>query len=319
MALCVKLFMIISLIISKKSVAASEVETIDQKTLELENMLQDNYALPIVDINFFKKYVLSPKKKYSFVVFFMVTQNCPMCEDAYDEFMIVAKSHIMSKDPYRLFFGIVDYHQSPKIFDLMRLSSAPYLTVFLANGNTKVNLDDTMGEKAFHAENIAFFIEKRIHVRIAVERSFFLANILGWGLMLAPIVYFFYKQDRDNLIKFAHGTDIWAMLAVVYCGLITSGQIYNHILKPPLMSMFSNDGDGSVTYQIESFAAAILIILISIGMIVMIEARGGVEKIKCRRNNPACMVGLSTVLFCFFLYAHMLKWKLYNEYPYTVI
>lgn len=319
MALSVKYFMIISLFHCKKTVTATEVETIDEKTFELVNMLEDNYVLPLVDVDTYKKYVLSHEKEYSFVVFFTVSQNCLMCESPYDEFMILAKSYKKSKESNMLFFGIVDFVESPNIFDMMRLKSAPAIAIFPADKNKEVHLFLDMAGDIYLAENMAFLIDKKIHVKILIERSYLVANIVGWSIFLIPVLYFVYQYERDDLIDIVRSGHVWAMSSVVYCGLMSSGQIYNHIMQPPLIDLSEEEGEVNVTSQIESYAAALMIISISIGMIIIIEGRGGVQRVKSRRNPPACVVGLTIVIVCFSLYAYMLKRKLSNRYPYSVI
>lgn len=318
MAPSAKFFFIISMIISKETVTASEVETFDEKTFDLIHMLKNDYVLHISDVDFFNKYVRSPKKEYSFVVLFTLLENCPMCEFPYQEFLIIAHSHKQSKESNKLFFGIVDYNQSPGMFKMMQLNSVPVVAVFPANENRKPYLFKDMEINAYQAENMAFLIEKKIHVKINIQRSILMTNILSWVLFLMPIIYFLYQRGHNDFVEFVSSRHIWAMTAVVYCGLLTSGQIYNHILQPPIIDL-SEEGDGNITYQIESYAAALIVISTSIGMIILIEGRGGVEKNKLRINDSACVVGLILVVFCFSIYLYMLKRKLSGQYPYSMI
>lgn len=320
MALRAKFFLIIALIISKETVTTSEVETFDEKTFDLTRMLKNDYVLHISNIHIFKDYVKCPKKEYSFVVLFTVSQNCPMCEFTYQEFMVVAHSYKLSKEPNRLFFGIVDYSESTAIFRMMHLNAVPAIVIFPANEDIKPDIFIDMEMTGYHAENIAFLIEKKVHIKITLQRSFLVANIMNWVMFLIPIIYFIHQRDRNDLLEFLRSGQIWAMTAVVYCGLVTSGQIYNHIVRPPLIDMSGEETvDENMSFQIESYAAAFMTISISVGMIVLIEGRGGVKRDRLRRNDSACVVGLTTVVVCFSLYIYMLKRKLSGQYPYTLI
>lgn len=319
MAFCEKFFIIISLIISKETVTASEVETFDQKVFELTRMLKNDYVLHITDVPIFEKFVSTPKKEYSFIVLFTVSQNCPMCEFPYQEFMLVAQSHKQSTQSNKLFFGIVDFNQSPGIFKMMHLKTIPAIAVFLANEDIKPYLYIEREIAGYQAETIAFLIAKKVHVKINIQRSSLLTNIINWTVILMPVLYFVFQHNVNDLVEFVRSWHVWALGAVVYCGLLTSGQMYNSIVQPPIIDLSGDLADANVTFQIESYIAALMIILISVGMIVLIEGRGGLKKCKSSRNDSVCVVGLTMVVLCFSIYIYMLKRKFSEQYPYTLL
>lgn len=318
MALCAKFIMIITLIISKETVTAWEGEEFDEKTFDLTHMLQNDYVVHIPDEEFFKNYIKCSKKEYSFVVLFTMSENCPMCEIPHQEFMVLAEAHKQSSQSHKLFFGIVEFNQSPGIFKMMRLNSVPEIAVYPANEDIKHDIFLHLDGTGYHAENIAFLIEKKLHIKIKIERASFM-TYTNWVVFVMPIIYFVYRREHYDLVEFVTSGHVWAMTAVVYCGLLTSGQIYNHIMQPPLINLGDEMLDGNVSYQIESYVAAFMITSISVGMIILIEGRGGVERNKARINDSACVAGLTVVVVCFSLYIYLLKRKLSGEYPYSMI
>lgn len=319
MALCAKFFMIISLIILNKTATANEVEAFDEKIFDLTHMLKNDYVLHISDVNIFKEYVSSPKKEYSFVVLFTVSRNCEMCEFPLLEFMTLAESHKQSKERNRLFFAIVDYELSPGIFKMMHLTAVPAIAVFPANEGIKPDIFLDMDVTGYHAEHLAFVIEKKVHIKIRVERTSLVANFMNCVMFLMPIIYFVYQHERKDLVAFVKSGQTWAMVAVVCCGLGTSGQIYNHIVRPPLIDLSGGEMvEENVTFQIESYIAAFMIISTSVGMIILIEGRGGVKRDRVPRNDVS-IVGLTIVLLCFSIYIYMLKRKMSGQYPYSMI
>lgn len=93
---------------------------------------------------------------------------------------------------------------------------------------------------SFSAEAIAKWVQERTDIQIRVFRPPSYSGSVA-VLMLASLVGGFLYLRRNNL-DFLFNKQLWGVLAVSFCFIMVSGQMWNHIRGPPFLHKAQNGG-----------------------------------------------------------------------------
>ncbi|KAF9813148.1 hypothetical protein SFRURICE_015637 [Spodoptera frugiperda] len=265
-----------------------------------------------LNLNKFKEYVKSPPRDYSFIIMFTAmapARRCAICQHVYDEYLIVANSFRFSPAyNNKLFFGIVDFDEGSDIFQMLRLNTAPVIMHFPAKGKPKPADSMDFERSGIHAEAIAKWIQDRTDVQIRVFRPPNYSGAVAFSMLFILVAGFLYL--RRNNLEFLYNKQMWAVCAVFFCFAFVSGQMWNHIRGPPFFHRTKNgpvyiNGGSHGQFVLESYIVAVLNGAVVVGMILMIEAAGGVKNTEVvrsqaegKRRRFQSVVGL--VLVCVF-------------------
>ena len=123
---------------------------------------------------------------------------------------------------------------------------------------------------------------------------------------------------------------MWAVCAVFFCFAFVSGQMWNHIRGPPFFHRTKNgpvyiNGGSHGQFVLESYIVAVLNGAVVVGMILMIEAAGGVKNTEVvrsqaegKRRRFQSVVGLVLVCVFFSLLLSVFRAKT-QGYPYSFL
>lgn len=208
-----------------------------------------NHKKPVLrfNTNKFRDYVKATPRNYSMVVMFTAlspARQCAICRHAHDEFAIAANSYRHSSSySNKLFFVMVDFDEGKEVFQNLRLNTAPVFMHFPAKGKPKAADNMDVQRMGFNAEVIARWVQERTDVQIRVFRP---PNYLGTIATIGLVAFvggFLYLR-RHNL-DFLANKKFWGIIALVFCFIMVSGQMWNHIRGPPFMHRSQN---GAIAY-----------------------------------------------------------------------
>uniref|UniRef100_A0A7E4UV88 Magnesium transporter protein 1 n=1 Tax=Panagrellus redivivus TaxID=6233 RepID=A0A7E4UV88_PANRE len=287
------------------------------------NNLQDLIAKrPIIPINLerWKNYVRGGPRNYSMIVMFTALSagvNCPICKPAYDEFYILANSYRYGNyEQQGLYFGIVEFEDSPQVFQQMNLNTAPVIYHFPAKGREKKQDQMEFQRYGIDADAMAKFVGERTGVAITVLRppNYAAPAVI---LLLVMLVLGLLYMRRNNL-EFLFNRTFWglACLTIVFCFM--SGQMWNHIRGPPFVMTHPQSRETSIIHSstqyqliLETYVVLGLYAIITVGMIAILDAP---ERKDTYRRGWA-IAGLSVVAIFFSLLLSVFRLK-YQGYPY---
>uniref|UniRef100_A0A1I7VCK0 Magnesium transporter protein 1 n=1 Tax=Loa loa TaxID=7209 RepID=A0A1I7VCK0_LOALO len=297
---------------------------LDEKVRNLQEWM---YRRPLITLNTdrWKTYVRSAPRNYSMVVMFTALSpnvDCAVCKSAYDEFYILANSYRYAYPELKaLYFAIIDYGESPEIFQQMNLDVVPVLFHFPSKGTKKKTDQMDFEWQGFDADSMAKFVFERTDIQIRVLRP---PNYAAPAvvLLLAMLVLGLLYMRRNNL-DFLYNRTSWALICLCVVFAFMSGQMWNHIHGPPFVMTSSHTREisfihGSTQYQLvaETYLVAILYAAITAGFILMNDAADG--KGDFGRRRIMAFVGLGLVVVFFSLLLSIFRSK-YQGYPYSFL
>lgn len=171
-------------------------------------------------------------------------RQCVICRYAHDEFTILANSYRYSPVySNKLFFVMVDFDEGKDVFQMLRLNTAPVFMHFPAKGKPK-NADTLDVQRlGFNAEVIGRWVQERTEVQIRIFRPpnyFGTVATLTLVLFVGGILYL-----RRNNLEFLSNKKFWGVAALMFCFVMVSGQMWNHIRSPPFLHKGQN---GAIAY-----------------------------------------------------------------------
>lgn len=271
----------------------------------------------------FKDYVKTQPRNYSVVVMFTALQpsrQCAVCRHAHDEFTIVANSYRYSQIySNKLFFVMVDFDEGSDVFQALRLNTAPVFMHFPAKGKPKAADTMDIQRVGISAEVIAKWVQERTDVQIRVFRPPNYSGTVAVLLLVSFAGGFLYL--RRNNLDFLYNKQMWALLAILFCFAMISGQMWNHIRGPPFIHKTQN---GAVAYihsssqgqlVFETYIVFFLNGIIVLGMILLTECGYQMDK---RKAKLMSVVGLVLVSVFFSLLLSIFRSKA-GGYPYSFL
>lgn len=111
---------------------------------------------------------------------------------------------------------------------------------FLAKGKPKGA--DTMDIQriGFSAELISKWIQERTEIQIRIFRPPNYSGTVAVVMLMSLVAGFLYL--RRNNLEFLYNKQLWSLLAVMFCFIFVSGQMWNHIRSPPFVHKSSSGG-----------------------------------------------------------------------------
>ncbi|XP_034825644.1 tumor suppressor candidate 3 [Maniola hyperantus] len=310
--------------------AQNRAKGLEEKVQQLTDMTAKQAIIPL-NLNKFKEFVRSPPRDYSFVVMFTAmapSRRCAICQHVYDEYLIVANSFRFSPaHNNKLFFGMVDFDEGSDIFQMLRLNTAPVIMHFPAKGKPKPADSMDFERAGIHAEAIAKWIQDRTDVQVRVFRPPNYSGAVAFSMLFILVGGFLYL--RRNNLEFLYNKQMWAVAALFFCFAMVSGQMWNQIRGPPFFHRSKNgpvyiNGGSHGQFVLESYIVAILNCAVVVGMILMIEAAGGVKGTDSqqpqegKRRRFQSVVGLVLVCVFFSLLLSVFRAKT-QGYPYSFL
>lgn len=273
----------------------------------------------------FINYVRNRPKNYSMVILFTALKRkhgCLVCEDAGEEYKILANSYRFSQSySSKMFFGLVDYDDGGDIFQMMKLSSAPVFMHFPAKGRRKSVDTYDIQRLGYQAESLAKWIMERTDISITVYRPPNHTGTVVLGVMFLVAAAMLYMK-RDSM-EFMYNKTLWGTLSVCTVLAMTSGQMWNHIRGPPFLhrnpqtgSMHYIHGSSQGQFIFETYIVLIVNGGIALGFIALNEASR--RKLDISQRRTVGMVGLGLVGIFFSILLSIFRRK-YQGYPYSFL
>ncbi|XP_035907386.1 tumor suppressor candidate 3 [Anopheles stephensi] len=307
---------------SSKNARSQGQQSLSEKVQQLLDMNTKRSVLRF-NGNKFRDFVKSAPRNYSIVVMFTAmapARQCVICRHAHDEYTIVANSYRYSQTySNKLFFAMVDFDEGSDVFQMLRLNTAPVFIHFPPKGKPKPADTMDIQRVGVSAEVIGKWIQERTDIQIRIFRPPNYSATVAI-LMLTLFVGGFLYLRRNNL-DFLYNKQMWALVAVVFCFAMVSGQMWNHIRSPPFVHKSQNGGiayiHGSSQGQlvIETYIVMFLNAMIVLGMVLLTEAGWQNDH---RKSKVTAIVGLFLVVVFFSLILSIFRSKA-QGYPYSFL
>ncbi len=92
----------------------------------------------------------------------------------------------------------------------------------------------------FSAELISKWIQERTDIQIRIFRPPNYSGTVAVVMLMSLVAGFLYL--RRNNLEFLYNKQLWSLLAVMFCFIFVSGQMWNHIRSPPFVHKSSSGG-----------------------------------------------------------------------------
>ena len=162
-------------------------------------------------------------------------------------------------------------------------------------------------------------------IRVVRKPNYFYLMLLSISFcFFGAIVYL-----RQSTFGFLWNRQIYAIGALFVITYFTSGQMWNHIRGPPLMSRHPQTGQymyiansTQSQFALESYLIMTVELLTAVGFILLIEAgrksNDSSSDVRKNRNRVLAMVGGGFVVFFFSLLLSIFRAK-FQGYPYMLL
>lgn len=273
---------------------------------------------------YFEDYLKWSARNYSFLLLFVDLTNhqrCDVCEQAVDEFAILAKSFRLAHSfSDQLFLGVVDFDESPEIFVQLDVQTLPSVVFVAADqklspANQIPRMD--VEKFGFSADAVGQWLVTiaNLHVRIVRPPNYKAVYMLLGGTLLAcPLLL--------GLWKLRHVAAFWSSILIrlaimAFCVLMTSGYIFNRLRDTP---QFHRSERGlalispypSYQYVYETYLICAMQLGFAGCVIVLVDSGLG-------KNSTGNVTVAAAILFAVLLYScivSLVKFKM-NNYPYS--
>lgn len=259
-------------------------QVVDKLDKILQEVMSDGSRRPAilgVHIMELRDYVETPGRKYTVIALFSppaTSWDSNLYQFAYNEFYTMATSHALAPpDPSaeEIYFVVVDVGELNEEADSLPpdAMAGPAIVMFKRNCRASEPEYLEYAKGGLEAEAMARWVYTQTDVRIKIvrsqkyERLLYLAGLsvilarmlAGLGLRWETIV------ARRTLAAAAAG----------FCCLMTAGDMWNRIRRS---TFFFDVTDASSQLMVDTYVVAIMYGAVVTGMILMIEARGGVAR-----------------------------------------
>ena len=148
--------------------------------------------------------------------------------------------------------ALVDYDESPEVFEEVGVNSVPKFMIFPPKGKPKPHDTLDSNNKGYGSDAIAQWIKTRTEVPITLitppdySKIF---KILGAICLVAMIIYFLGDKIMSKLEPIFKSTTLWGLLVLAWVLKMIGGHMWNVIRTPPNHGYGPEYINGSQSYQ----------------------------------------------------------------------
>ncbi|XP_040830349.1 magnesium transporter protein 1-like [Ochotona curzoniae] len=269
----------------------------------------------------FHHYVLQAPSNYSMIVLFTMGDKlmmCSLCTQAAKAFQLLVSSwQHPSAFTTKVFFALVDYRESPEVFQRFQVRSVPKFFYF--PDKRILSTDDILhvGEKGITAEQIAEWVAKKVKVNIAIRQPVPYGRITA-GVLLVLLGGCVLSCRRSR--KLLCSNVFWAVVALHFVIVMTSGLMWVQIRGASFgewdrytRRMRYVAWRSSVQFIPETYLVSLLNMCVTLGMVLLDKAatcRWGAVK-----TTAMCVTGMGLIVIFFGCLLSLFKFK-QADYPY---
>nr|CAB3267381.1 tumor suppressor candidate 3 [Phallusia mammillata] len=312
------------MLLCKPSASKTKQEVLNDRVKQLMEWSSRRTVIQMTGSKF-STYVKSKPRNYSMIVMFTALnpkRGCSVCQEANDEFTILANSYRFSPSyGNSLFFASVDFDDGPDTFQNLGLNSAPAFMHFPAKGKKKSGDTYDIQRLGYHADNLAKWLAERTEIVVRIFRPPNYTGTVVLVLLFSLAGGLLYV--RRNSLEFLFNKNFWGSLAIFVILAMTSGQMWNHIRGPPYYHR--NPQTGSISYihgssqgQLVAETHIVMVVNAAIvaGFVLLHEAHQ--PKNDMSKRKVMAVAGLILVAFFFSLLMSIFRQK-YQGYPYSFL
>lgn len=306
----------------KKGRAKSTL-TLEQRAERLNALVKEEGPAIRINHDKFTHLVRGSPRNYSFFLLLTALSDrhgCTVCREAHGEYVILANSWRYSPDyGNAAYFGVVDFDDAPQVFQDLKQNSAPLVLYFPQKGTLKKVERMDIQRVGFSAEAMSHFVRDRtgFEIRVYRPRSYTVPILVALGVILVATLLYVRRND----LSFLYNHNAFGVLALFIVLASTSGQMWNHIRRPPYQHNTQNgpvyiQGNSGGQFVAETYIVAAINGAVVVGMIIMNEAARSKWGSKVRKGMAIVGLAIMTVFFSYLL--SIFRRKSYG-YPYRFL
>ncbi|KAM9106672.1 dolichyl-diphosphooligosaccharide--protein glycosyltransferase subunit MAGT1-like [Megaptera novaeangliae] len=283
-----------------------------EKVRQLMDWTQKNRVIRMNDA-MFNRFVLEKPRNYSVFVLFTTLQKfrlCVTCKLALQEFQILADSwQFSSAFSNKVFFAMVDFDENPEVSEMLQVMSVPNVLHFSAKSEFKADDIYNFKERVIIAQQMFTWVAERterwmVNVRTRKPIHYYYSFKLGISLALIGGLVYVLKWNR----KFIFNKNLWAVLALCFVILMSSGQMWTHIRGAPFAQSNTHTGQTHYIHEVHyfQFVAEVYIIslfhvCITLGMLLLDTAATSPMNVINRKIMSMTCLCLVVIFFSWLL------------------
>ncbi|XP_064219824.1 magnesium transporter protein 1-like [Aotus nancymaae] len=254
----------------------------------------------------FYHFVFDAPKNYSVIVMFTALHefsSCATCKVAAEEFQILANSY---QHPgaftTKVFFAMVDYDESPEVFEALQITLVPNFFHFSAK--CEFTTDDIYGltGRDIVADQLAEWIAERTHVSVRIRQPTNYHGLLKPAILLGLIggLGSFLKWHRKSISC----SILCEFLTLCLVILMTSGQIWTYIRGEPYAQRDPRTGQkhyiskfSQAQFAAETYIISLFNMCVTLGMLLLVKAT--TSRTNVIKRKMMCLCGMCLVAIFF--------------------
>ncbi|KAM7245777.1 hypothetical protein CapIbe_002075 [Capra ibex] len=276
----------------------------------------------------FNHFVLEKPRNYSVIAMFTALQrfrSCAPCRLAVEEFQILAGSwQFSSAFSNKVFFAMLDFDESPEVFKTLQVKGGPVVlhlpakSKFTAADIYNFQVRDISAQHMFAwADDRTgrwmgnFTTRQPIHFHYPFK--------LGISLALIGGLVYVLKWKRT----FIFSKNFWAVLALCFVILMSSGRMWIHIRGAPFAESKTHTGQTHYIqdtyffqYVAEMYIISLFYMCITLGMVLLNTA--ATSRMNMIRRKIMSVTGMCLVVFFFSWLLSFVRIK-YHVYPFRIL
>ncbi|XP_032102832.1 magnesium transporter protein 1-like [Sapajus apella] len=273
----------------------------------------------------FYHFVFDAPKNYSVIVMFTALHefsSCVACKYAAEEFQILANSY-QHPDAFttKVFFAMVDYNESPEVFEALQITLVPNFFHFSAKWElTTADIYGLRGRDIV-ADQMAEWVAERTHVSVRIRQPTNYHGLLKPAILLALIggLGYFLKWHRKSISC----SILCEFLTLCFVILMTSGQIWTYIRGEPYAQRDPRTGQkhyiskfSHVQFAAETYIISLFNMCVTLGMLLLDKAT--TSRTNVIKRKMMCLCGTCLVAIFFTWLLSLFRFKI-PDYPYSFL
>uniref|UniRef100_A0A2K5UC21 Magnesium transporter protein 1 n=1 Tax=Macaca fascicularis TaxID=9541 RepID=A0A2K5UC21_MACFA len=295
-----------------------------KKVSQLMDWTKKDRVIRMSDTMFYH-FVLDAPKNYSVIVMLTALHefnSCVMCKGAAEEFQILANSY---QGPgaftTKVFFAMVDYDESPEVFEALQVTSVP--SFFHFSAQWKFTTDDIYNLRGSDivADQMAEWVAERTHVSVRIRQPTNYHGLLKLGILLALTggLGYFLKWNRKSI-----SCRIFCeVLTLCFVIVMTSGQMWTYIRGEPYVQRDPRTGHkhyiskfSQAQFAAETFIISLFNMCVTLGVVLLDKA--ATSTMNLIKRKMMCLAGMCLVAIFFSWLLSLFRFKV-TDYPYRFL
>ncbi|DAA31113.1 magnesium transporter protein 1-like [Bos javanicus] len=276
----------------------------------------------------FNHFVLEKPRNYSVIAMFTALQrfrSCAPCKLAVEEFQVLAGSwQFSSAFSNKVFFAMLDFDESPEVFKTLQVKGGPVVLHLPAKSEFTADDIYNFQVRDISAQHMFTWVDDRTgrwmgNFTTRQPIHFHYPFKLGISVALIGGLVYVLKWKRT----FIFSKNFWAVLALCFVILMSSGRMWIHIRGAPFAESKTHTGQTHYIqdtyffqYVAEMYIISLFYMCITLGMVLLSTA--ATSRMNIIRRKIMSVTGMCLLVIFFSWLLSLVRLK-YHVYPFRIL